>query len=318
MDYKDFFGCEFPLVCMPMNGVSDIDFAIDTCRAGVFPSLSSQMFLRSRESNSVEERIIRDFDRFTTKFNHCRLLFSMTDQFLAQNYDLIHKLVIEYGLSHIELVLMQKEDSHESYAHISNEQIAELKRSGLKILYKALSFFPMSNNVFGQGLETIDGFIIKGTDGAGKVNPAIRPLREQLVIGRHRYPNAVIVPSGGVGNSEDVRILMALGATAVGVGTLFAVSKESKISEETKMKMLAYNKEQMDIIHADTLPQNAIVFSSFDEEDDNNNTRSLYSGIKGTGGHIFAGKGITKINEFLSIREIAEKLVPVVGLEPTL
>ena len=120
MNYRDFFGCKYPLICMPMNGVSDMAFAIDLCNAGVFPSLSSQMFFRSRETNSVEERIIRDFDKFTTRFGHCRLLFSMTDQFLAQNYDLIFRLVEDYKLSHIELVRMQEEDSYKNIQRISS------------------------------------------------------------------------------------------------------------------------------------------------------------------------------------------------------
>lgn len=316
MDYKDFFGCEFPLVCMPMNGISDIAFAINVCDAGVFPSLSSQMFLRSHSPTPIRDRIIRDIDRFATKFNHCRLMFSMTNQFLIKNYSLIVKLVLKYGLSHIELVVMENEDFYYSSEQQGlKERIVELRSIGLKILYKTLSF---NKNFRLSEFDDIDGFVIKGMEGAGKIHPKIKPLQELVVFGREAYPNANLIPSGGVGSSEDVRILMSLGATAIGIGTLFAVSKESKISEETKMKMLSYNKDQLDVLKADNLPQNAIVFSKFNEEDDNNNTRSLYAGIRGDGGHIFAGKGITKINELLSIREIAERLVPVVGLEPTL
>ena len=315
MDYKDFFGCELPLVCMPMNGVSDIAFAMNVCDAGVFPSLSSQMFLISKSPTPIGDRIIRDFDKFATKFNHCRLMFSMTNQFLIKNYDLILKLILKYGLSHIELVVMENEDFYYSSEQGLKQRIIELRSIGLKILYKTLSF---NKNFRLSEFDDIDGFVIKGMEGAGKINPKIKPLQELVVLGRNTYPSAALVPSGGVGDSEDVRILMSLGATAIGIGTLFAVSKESRISEETKMKMLSYNKDHLDVLKADNLPQNSIVFSKFNEEDDNNNTRSLYAGIRGDGGHIFAGKGITKINELLSIREIAERLVPTVGLEPTL
>ena len=105
---------------------------------------------------------------------------------------------------------------------------------------------------------------------------------------------------------------MDAGAYAVGIGTLFAVSEESCVSKETKLKMIESGFKstiRMNIDGGESVKQNALLFS-YIKDTDNNNTSGLVLGIKSAKeGLIFMGKGIDSVDRIKTVEEIVKELV---------
>jgi NAD(P)H-dependent flavin oxidoreductase YrpB (nitropropane dioxygenase family) len=155
-------------------------------------------------------------------------------------------------------------------------------------------------------------YCLKGSDSAGSSGDTYTTwglFREQ----RKLTPNAVMIPYGGVGTAEQVCNYINLGATAVGVGTLFAASQESNLSSAAKQAMVA----APGVTQIPDTKQNALILGNLDTvladkiaEGDWNRERSLATGLHGNGteGHIYAGAGVSYVTEIRSVKEIVEYL----------
>jgi NAD(P)H-dependent flavin oxidoreductase YrpB (nitropropane dioxygenase family) len=161
-------------------------------------------------------------------------------------------------------------------------------------------------------LDNIDGIILKGPDGAGRGNTQGISLLELFDSIHAQYPNLLIIPAGGIGTHEHVKAYMDRGAFAVGVGTLIAATQESRVSHETKLKMVESTSKDIKQLangSVDTFAQNALVFKQV-EGDNFNNTRGLMAGVRSpTVGHIFVGTGIDNVTEILPVKTVIENLI---------
>jgi NAD(P)H-dependent flavin oxidoreductase YrpB (nitropropane dioxygenase family) len=153
-------------------------------------------------------------------------------------------------------------------------------------------------------MET-DFLVLKGNEAAGTISTELT-LKESFKIMRDRFPSLDIIPTGGITCSEDIKYYIDKGASAVGIGSLFACSIESRISDMTKLKIVSSSKDDLSMIKNKN--QQGILFKEI-ETDNDNNTNSLKLGIKGTQiGHIFMGKSVDSINDIKSVKEIVERL----------
>lgn len=268
-----------------MFHISDIKLALACINAGIVPGLIAYP----------------DIDVFLadvkTCKKHCDEIFgsiNLTD--LIRND--IFKRIIESGITHIELLDYNKDQ-------ISNETILKIKllRShNIKIYIKCLS-----HKTLVHYLKIIDGVTIKGPEGAGRSLADVSLIDEISKI-KELYPNLEIIASGGVKNNFDIKKLMQAGAHAVSIGTLFALSKESSMPEETKIKLLT--KTSADISRTKHgAKQRAIIFQDTEFDGDPNNTFGLTTGLKsGTTGHVFMGNAISEVNKILPIIDIVTRI----------
>jgi NAD(P)H-dependent flavin oxidoreductase YrpB (nitropropane dioxygenase family) len=287
MNFKDFFGCEYPIVAAPMNKVSDVDLAVACYRAGIFPSLSIYNYI---ETHSLEKAI----DTFQSKTGSNKILLSLDSQeFLDKD---VQELILKLKISHLEIL----GDDNITQSLIWDEFLRDskaLQKEGVKILLKSLD----SNNVSSD----LDGVILKSNTGAGRGVEWIDIDYALLSIAR-RYPAVPIVMSGGISRPRDVKKYLNMGCMAVAIGTLLAASEESCVSLETKQQMI--NATYENITRLKNARQNALVFSEITVDDDNN-TNALVKGIASPAeGHIFAGKGINEITSIKSVKNIVEDL----------
>jgi len=103
------------------------------------------------------------------------------------------------------------------------ENKTRFNQHGGKVLFKVL-------NVNDQ-CYPFDGFIIKGPDGAGRTAPGDgESLDVYYNTLKTIAPDAAIIPSGGISTSQQVKYWIDKGVVAVGIGSLFAASKESPIN----------------------------------------------------------------------------------------
>ena len=153
-----------------------------------------------------------------------------------------------------------------------------------------------------------DGFIIKGPDGAGRSAPGdSNSLDTYFANLKNIAPSVAIIPSGGISTSQQVKQWIDKGATAVGIGSVFAASKESPINQAGKEKMISATSNDLKVF--DTVNQLALIFTP-SESDGINNTRGLTKGVQtGEVGHVFMGRGVDHITKILSVNDIVQNLI---------
>jgi len=314
LHHGDFFGTKHPIVCLAMNGVSDANLAIAVSKAGAMPSLSLPNYMRNRGKTFLKVDLVKDVSRISYSSGSNNLLISLTERQLFDHYNFLYALFKSYNVTHIEMIIMSRLDSHynrnEDQDYI--KKIKDIQSLGLKIIVKSISFPNDSLHRFKITEPIMDGFLIKGSEGAGKVSNITYGDSVSLMglsaLAVSRYPNKAIIPSGGISTAEEVRNYLTLGCTAVGIGTLFALSEESKVAKNSKLQIIADNKRKLEKLECEGIVQNAFVFKKFEGEDNSNHSNSLKLGTEGLGGHLFVGKGISEVNEILPVAEIVDRL----------
>lgn len=310
--YKEFFGSKYPILAAPMNQVSELGLALAVSKAGGIPSITAFNYYWGGGPQihpPLLENLIGDITTFRKQTNNACLLLSIgiNDLFNRTTVDRI----LSTGIKHFEVVSDLSTDTKESWEQ-TFEVIDYLKSNDCKVLLKTAGPNVLYKNVDGSMYDmpscgNIDGFIIKGPAAAGRVSRIETPLLEIIKILRTKYPDKLIISSGGVGNSSQVKFFMEQGILAVGVGTLFAASTESIVSEATKLKMVEASGSDIQQLKGST--QNALIFKQY-IKDDNNHTYSLRDGIRDPSkGHIFAGKSIINVTSIRPVDEIIQDLV---------
>lgn len=319
MDHQKFLGSEHPIVCLPMNRVSNIDLAIAVAKAGCLPSII--MVAYSADDGKVfrEEKFKMDMLKFRLEVGNCNIIVSMTDFFLAAHHDRVVKMIQMFGITHIEILpyygnqmrrLKNGEGLEETSYSLENyiKHLVKIKSMGCKIIVKCLAYpiEPVSENLAQH--KVIDAIIVKSALGAGKVSPYYTNLVELVSKAKKKYPTVHIIASGGVSTPKDIKDCIKAGAIAVGIGTIFALSKESKINAKTKEALISKNSEDISAIGRSGLGLNAIVLNQHRGPDDDNFSQSLELGVRGEGGHLYIGHGIDHVNEIFSVSDIVKRL----------
>jgi NAD(P)H-dependent flavin oxidoreductase YrpB (nitropropane dioxygenase family) len=299
--FTKIFNCKYPIACMAMNQVSDVPLAIAVRNAGCLPSLS--IFNYYVKSGAFDTALFEQaLKQYQDAVGDTSILIS-TDITVLVNLPLIVDLLLTYRVKAVEIILEYRAGSDPRHRAALPEVIARLRSNGTLVFTKTL--------FLGDTMPGIDGIVLKGPDGAGRGNTTGETLGQLFDQFKSISPSQRIITSGGVGTSAQLKYYIDRGAFGVGIGTMFAVSAESKISTETKLKLVAAsaaNVTQLNNGKSITHGQNAVVFSST-SNDNQNNTRGLMAGIRTPNqGHVFIGKGIEHATEILTCEEIVKRL----------
>lgn len=273
-----------------MNQVSDLNLALAGHHAGIFPSLS--LFNYWKDNEFKFDDLERDLDTFTRITSTTNLLISLIPNHLFSQK--ILEMLVEKNFLNIEIVDGLDFSSIPKVQKIRKD----LKHRGMCVFLKAIS---------PKLIMETDVLILKGNEGAGKFLDNKYTLKELFEFASNAFPSLPIIPSGGIKNSDDVKYYINRNAYAVAIGSLFAFSKDSKISDETKNKVM--NLSSAHLSNIKNRNQNGIVFEEI-ENDNENNTVSLKLGIETSAkGHIFVGKSIDSIVSIKTVKELVDDLV---------
>jgi NAD(P)H-dependent flavin oxidoreductase YrpB (nitropropane dioxygenase family) len=301
--FTEIFKCKYPIAVMAMNKVSDVPLAIAVRRAGCLPSLS--IFNYFTRIGVIDPQLLdKDIEQYASAVGDTSILISVDIGNLLDLTGLVDVLLARQ-VGAVEIIL---DDAHENASYrrrvVLPQVIKQLQENGSMVFTKTL--LPMDVMV------GADGIILKGPDGAGRGNVSGETLEQLFDKYSTNFPTQRVITSGGVGTSEQLKYYMDRGAFGVGIGTMFAVSAESKISTETKLKLVesgAADVKRLDNGKTDSDSQNAVIFAPT-PGDNHNNTRGLMAGIQNpTRGHVFMGKGIEHATEILTCEEIVARLV---------
>jgi hypothetical protein len=235
---------------------------------------------------------------FTEQSGSRDFILALRSDFLLKDTTLV-EAILKYHPNYLELF----DDVDLTNIRLTNI-IKLFRKYKIKIIYKVLSTRPI-----GDLVNYIDAIDIKGPDAASRVADVSISLVDRIKQLKSTHSNLNIIASGGVTSAQDIQDCLDAGACAVGLGTIFAVSEESSISTETKLKMIESSFDQVKNIGE--AHQNALVFSS-EPDVDGNHTMGLELGIKSpTAGHVFAGKAIDYISSIKTVQTIVSELTGV-------
>lgn len=286
-NFKEILGCKYPVVGLAMNQISDIKLAKAVRSGGGVPSLSIFNYHYPDIS-----QLITELDEYKSTFNDLKIFLSLgISELINPN---IVNLILSYNIEFIEVIMDGDDefDRDEIKEQKKLETIQLLMDNKIKIFVKCLSGREI--------LPNISGIILKGSDGAGRGFYNTDKLFDHL---REKYPNLNIIVSGGIGSAEQVKSFMDRGALAIGIGTLFAASKESKISTETKLKLVEATVGDLSRFQTGA-KSNSLVFKSVPDTDYNHTIGLKMAIVNPESGHIFAGKSIDNITSIKPAAEI--------------
>lgn len=283
---KKLFNSKYPIVCSPMNGVSDLNLALACRKAGIVPSFVPYTYPNFKD-------FFVDLAKYKTTQGDVIVALRLAEVIDTRLTD---KLVSS-GITHIELLEYDELDITEENFNI----LKKVRSQGIKIILKILSHTDIN-----PYKNIIDAVTIKGPEAAGRSDNI--DLIEEVNNICKNYPDIKIIVSGGIKNKNDIEKYISAGAHAVGIGTLFAMSKESSMPQEVKEKLLKVTSDDIKRLKSGAR-QRAIIFEE-QGNDDFNNTNGLMSGLKtGSSGHVFVGNAINNINDIISVQEIVDHLL---------
>lgn len=286
-----------------MNKVSDLKLALACHDAGIVPSLSiysnTEYVIENKETyynhsalNEVDEFMAKTGSNEISFAFHVRLLHS--DKFFNRILRTKNRLIelLDWGLIDV-------------LDHKILDRLTELQSQGRIVGLKFNNSSRVAHSIETKNIiDTSDYYILKGNEGAGMVGDA---TIDELTVEVKKLSSKKIVSTGGITSSHDVSRVLSLGADAVGIGTLFAMSEESRIPTDVKLKLL--EKTKADLMKVAGTHQ-GIKFSDVPEHSNHNLDKSLVNGIEtGQAGHINIGIAISAITEIRPIKDIVAQLV---------
>jgi len=300
-----------------MNGGSTLDLALACWDAGIFPSLFCQYHSEEGDNRySMIEETLKKFKKIT---GSCDIVLALDEKDL---FDIkMINVIKDSKISHIEIFAKNIKNINK-YQHLFNifgkkyeEQLLKILKklypikfiwriTNIPLIEKNFHDIPLHQENFAYGL--------KGSDAAG-VNGKSTTMELFLKYKKINTYAATLIPYGGIGTPKQVNEYISAGAIAVSVGTLFASSKESPLSLETKKKMI--NSDKKNMIKLENTGQNSLILGDienvYQDNSEWNRTESLKKGLYGDGkqGHIYVGNAIEHIKEIKSVKEIVEYLV---------
>ena len=277
-------------MAMPMNGVSDINFAIVVSQAGAVPSISFFNYYTDGKINLPWFE--KELKRFIDATNSTEIILSMHWEHFISNA--VTDILLKNKIKLVELFIRPL--AHQLWPELS-KQINTMKEHGVSVMFKTTGLLPVSH---------FDSIVLKGPQAAGRSFGGTMSLEEQYNVVKEKI-GSKIIPSGGIGSPEQIKYFMDREAIAIGIGTLLAASEESCVSKETKQRIIDSTSTDIELIGP--LNCRGLLFSRL-EGDDDNNSRSLRAGIKGTdSGCIYVGNGIDHIKQIMKVKDIIERLV---------
>ena len=278
-----------------MNIASDLNLAAAVSVAGAMPSLMINWKKGTRTDFDYDlfNYTLQEFVKLTGN-GHCVLQLDYPDL----RDPIVIQLIEKYKISHVELFghmqypLDRKQEEFELVLNSYQEQYNRLKKTA-RIITR---IFTPSN---GKG---IDCYALKGSDSAGCVGSL---SVKDLFLAQHTLtPDIPLIAYGGIGTPSDVAWYLSQGVAGVAVGTLFAASKESCLSLETKQAMVNASSGSLTKLNTN---QQALVMGTV--SNDLNHKESLQAGIQGLGGLIYAGSSIDHVTDIRSVQSIVDYLV---------
>lgn len=224
--FTELFGVRHPLVCGGMTAVGTADLVAPLADAGVLAFLTAL-------TQPSPEALVKEIAR-------CR---ELTDRPFGVNltilptvkpvpYDEYRDAIIESGVGIIETA-----------GNNPAPHLPALKAAGVKVIHKATSIrHAVKAESLGVDAVSIDGFECAGHPGEDDVPGLILiPLAAQRL-------GIPVIASGGFATGRGVVAALALGASAVNMGTRFVATHEAPVHDNVKRQIVANDERSTTLV----------------------------------------------------------------------
>ena len=217
--FTEMFGIEHPIVCGGMTAVGTADLIAAVANAGALGFLTAL-------TQPTPEALIAEIAR-------CR---EMTDRPFGVNltilptinpvpYDEYRQAIIESGIKIVETA-----------GSNPAPHLPAFKEAGVKIIHKATTVrHSLKAESLGVDAVSIDGFECAGHPGEDDIGGLV------LIPAAARVLKIPVIASGGIADGAGLVAALALGASAVNMGTRFIATNEAPVHESVKRQIVENN-----------------------------------------------------------------------------
>lgn len=243
-EFTELFGIEHPIVCGGMTGVGSAELISAVANAGALGFLTAL-------TQPTPELLAKEIQR-------CR---NMTDKPFGVNltilptinpvpYDEYRQAIVESGIKVVETAGSSPEP-----------HMADFKAAGVKVIHKAVAVrHALKAQKLGVDAISIDGFECAGHPGEDDIPGLV------LIPAAARQLNIPIIVSGGFADGAGLVAALALGASAINMGTRFIATLEAPVHENVKNQIVANNERDTLIVFREFHNSARVARNSVSEE----------------------------------------------------
>ncbi|CAN5260409.1 nitronate monooxygenase [soil metagenome] len=243
-EFTETFGIKHPILCGGMTGVGTADLIAAVANAGALGLLTAL-------TPGSPELLSKEIQR-------CQ---SMTDQPFGINltilptivpvpYDEYRQVIAESGVKIVETAGSNPAPHMEAF-----------KAAGIKVIHKATSVrHAIKAESIGVDAISIDGFECAGHPGDDDIPGLI------LIPAAVRRLTIPVIASGGIADGQGLAAALALGASAVNMGTRFIATTEAPVHENVKQQIVKNNELATQIVFREFNNTSRVARNSISEE----------------------------------------------------
>lgn len=214
--FTEAFGIEHPIVCGGMTAVGTADLIAAVAQAGGLGFLSA---LTQPSPEALSREIAR-----------CR---EMTDRPFGVNLTILPTLTPVPYDEYRDAIISSGVKIVETAGANPSPHLPSLQTAGVKVIHKAVSVrHAVKAQKIGVDAVSIDGFECAGHPGDDDVPGLV------LIPAAAKHLDIPIIASGGFATGAGLVAAMALGASAINMGTRFVATKESTVHENVKQQIV--------------------------------------------------------------------------------
>jgi NAD(P)H-dependent flavin oxidoreductase YrpB (nitropropane dioxygenase family) len=224
-DFTKTFGVDHPIVCGGMTAVGTAELISAVANAGALGFLTA---LTQPTPESLVKEIARVRDLTDKPFG---VNLTILPTIRPVPYEEYRDAIVESGITIVETAGSNPEP-----------HLPTLKAAGVKVIHKAVSVrHALKAQQVGVDAISIDGFECAGHPGEDDIPGLV------LIPAAVRALSIPIIASGGIVTGSGLVAALALGASAVNMGTRFMATTESPIHENVK-RQIVNNSERDTVI----------------------------------------------------------------------
>ena len=214
--FTEMFGVEHPIVCGGMTAVGTADLIAAVANAGALGFITA-LTQPTPEALAAEIRRCRDMTDRPFGVN-----LTILPTITPVPYDEYRQAIIESGITIVETA------GSNPAPHLPS-----FKAAGVKVIHKATSVrHSLKAQALGVDAVSIDGFECAGHPGEDDIGGLV------LIPAAARALTIPVIASGGIADGAGLVAALALGASAVNMGTRFIATTEAPVHESVKRQIV--------------------------------------------------------------------------------
>lgn len=243
-EFTTTFGIEHPIVCGGMTGLGTAELISAVANAGALGFLTA---LTQPSPEALAKEIIRTREMTDKPFGVNITILPTID---PVPYDEYRQVIIESGVTIVETA------GNNPAPHLPS-----LHAAGIKVIHKATSVrHAVSAQNKGVDAISIDGFECAGHPGEDDVPGLV------LIPAAARQLTIPIIASGGLADGAGLAAALALGASAINMGTRFMATDEAPIHRNVKEQIVANTERDTVIVFREFHNSARVARNSVSEE----------------------------------------------------